>query len=47
VAPQHPTSHAPIALLATGDLVEAAPHADQLDGMEPVVASFERWAQWD
>jgi DNA-binding CsgD family transcriptional regulator len=45
--PPHPTSHAPIALLATGDLVEAAAHADRLDGMEPVVASFERWAQWD
>jgi DNA-binding CsgD family transcriptional regulator len=45
--PQHPTAHAPIALLATGTLVEAAARAGRLEGMEPHVAKFERWAQWD
>jgi DNA-binding CsgD family transcriptional regulator len=45
--PQHPTAHATIALLATGTMVEAAARADRLDGMEPHVARFERWAEWD
>jgi ATP/maltotriose-dependent transcriptional regulator MalT len=45
--PQHPTAHAAIALLATRDLVEAAARADRLEGMEPYVVRFERWAQWD
>ncbi len=45
--PGHPTAHAPIALLATGTLVEAAARADALAGLEPAVARFERWAQWD
>jgi DNA-binding CsgD family transcriptional regulator len=44
---QHPTAHAAIALLATGTLVEAAARADALEGMEPVVARFERWAERD
>jgi hypothetical protein len=44
---RHPTAHAPIALLATGTLVEAANRADALDGVEPLVARFERWARWD
>jgi DNA-binding CsgD family transcriptional regulator len=42
--PGHPTAHAPIALLATGELVEAAARADALEGMEPHVACLERWA---
>lgn len=45
--PQHPTAHAAIALLATGDLVEAAAHAGAREGMEPLVARVERLAQWD
>ncbi len=45
--PQHPTAHAPVALLATGTLVEAAAHANLLERMEPLVARFERWADWD
>jgi DNA-binding CsgD family transcriptional regulator len=45
--PQHPTAHATIALLATADLVEAAARTDALEGMEEVVARFERWAEWD
>jgi DNA-binding CsgD family transcriptional regulator len=45
--PQHPTAHATIALLATGTMVEAAARANRLDGMEPHVARFERWAEWD
>jgi DNA-binding CsgD family transcriptional regulator len=45
--PRHPTAHAGIALLATRDLVEAAARLDRLEGMEPQVARFERWAQWD
>jgi DNA-binding CsgD family transcriptional regulator len=45
--PQHPTAHAAIALLATRDLVEAAARADRLEGLEPYVASFDRWAKWD
>jgi DNA-binding CsgD family transcriptional regulator len=45
--PQHPTAHAAIALLATRDLVEAAARADRLEGLEPYVASFERWARWE
>jgi hypothetical protein len=43
--PGHPTAHAPIALLATGELVEAAVRAEVLDGIEPMVARFERWAE--
>jgi DNA-binding CsgD family transcriptional regulator len=46
-SPQHPTAHAPIALLATGTLVETAARAGALAGMEPLVARFERWAAWD
>jgi DNA-binding CsgD family transcriptional regulator len=46
-SPQHPTAHATIALLATGTLVEAAARASALDGLEPDVARFERWASWD
>jgi DNA-binding CsgD family transcriptional regulator len=45
--PRHPTAHATIALLATGTMVEAAARAGQLEGMEPFVARFERWARWD
>jgi len=45
--PEHPTAHAPVALLATGDLVEAAARAGAIGGMEPFVARFERWAEWD
>jgi hypothetical protein len=45
--PGHPTAHAPIALLATGELVEAAVRAEVLDGIEPMVARFERWAERD
>jgi DNA-binding CsgD family transcriptional regulator len=43
----HPTAHGPIALLATGTLVEAAARTDALAELEPLVARFERWAQWD
>ena len=43
----HPTAHPPIAQLATGTLVEAAARMDAVAGLEPVVARFERWAQWD
>jgi hypothetical protein len=43
--PGHPTAYAPMALLATRDLVEAAAQAGALAGMEPLVARFERWAQ--
>jgi DNA-binding CsgD family transcriptional regulator len=46
-SPQLPTAHATVALLATGLLVEAAARADALAGMEPFVAGFERWAEWD
>jgi DNA-binding CsgD family transcriptional regulator len=46
-SPQHPTAHAAIALLATGDLAEAAARADRLEGIEPYVARFERWARWE
>jgi DNA-binding CsgD family transcriptional regulator/tetratricopeptide (TPR) repeat protein len=46
-SPQHPTAHATIALLATGTLVEAAARANALEGLEPDVARFERWAVWD
>jgi len=45
--PGQPAAHAAMALLATRELVEAAARAGTLEGMEPVVASFERWAQWD
>jgi ATP/maltotriose-dependent transcriptional regulator MalT len=45
--PGHPTAHAAIALLATGTMVEAAARANALEGMEPLVARFERWAQAD
>ena len=45
--PGHPTAHAAIALLATGTLVEAAAHANQLGGLESDVARFERWARVD
>jgi DNA-binding CsgD family transcriptional regulator len=45
--PGHPAAHAILALLATGTLVEAAARAGQLEGMEPFVARFERWARWD
>ncbi len=45
--PGHPTAYAPVALLATRELVEAAAQAGALEGMEPFVARFERWAQWD
>jgi len=46
-APQHPGAHAPVTLLATPTLVEAAAHADGLAGMEPFVARLERWAASD
>jgi DNA-binding CsgD family transcriptional regulator len=46
-APQYPTVHAPIALLATPELVEAAARANALEGMEPYVVRLERWAQRD
>jgi DNA-binding CsgD family transcriptional regulator len=45
--PGHPAAHAILALLATGTLVESAAHAGRLEGIEPFVARFERWAQWD
>jgi DNA-binding CsgD family transcriptional regulator len=45
--PQHPTAHAPIALLATGTLVEAAAGTDELEQAEPLVSRFERWAERD
>jgi DNA-binding CsgD family transcriptional regulator len=45
--PGHPTAYAPVALLATGQLVDAAAQAGALEGMEPFVARFERWAQRD
>jgi hypothetical protein len=43
--PGQPTAYAPMALLATRDLVEAAAQAGALEGMEPLVARFERRAQ--
>jgi DNA-binding CsgD family transcriptional regulator len=45
--PGHPTAYAPVALLATRDLVEAAAQAGALAGVEPLVARFERWARAD
>jgi DNA-binding CsgD family transcriptional regulator len=45
--PSHPTAHAVIALLTTGDLVEAAVRADTPGAMEPFVTRFEHWAEWD
>lgn len=36
-----------MALLTTRDLVEAAAQTGALEGMEPLVARFERWAQAD
>jgi DNA-binding CsgD family transcriptional regulator len=45
--PGHPTAHAAMALLATRELVEAAARANRLEGMEPFVARYERWARWD
>lgn len=45
--PGRPTAHAPTALLATGELVDAAVRAGALDGIEPRVARFERWAERD
>jgi DNA-binding CsgD family transcriptional regulator len=44
--PGHPSAHAPTALLATGELVEAAARAHALEGMEAHVARLERWANW-
>jgi DNA-binding CsgD family transcriptional regulator/tetratricopeptide (TPR) repeat protein len=46
-APGHPSAHAPITLLATGTLVEAASRAGARTGMEPFVARLERWAARD
>jgi DNA-binding CsgD family transcriptional regulator len=46
-SPQHPTAHAAIAMLATRDLAEAAARADRLEGIEPYVVRFERWARWE
>jgi DNA-binding CsgD family transcriptional regulator len=45
--PGDPTAHGPIALLATGELVEAALRSNALEGIEPRVARFERWAERD
>jgi DNA-binding CsgD family transcriptional regulator len=45
--PEHPNAHAGIAMLATRELVEAAVHADRVDGLEPHVAKLERWARWE
>jgi tetratricopeptide (TPR) repeat protein len=45
--PGHPAAHAILALLATGTLVESAAHSGRLEGIEPFVARFERWAQCD
>jgi hypothetical protein len=45
--PRRPTAQTTIAQLATGTLVESAAHAGRLEGIEPFVARFERWAQWD
>jgi DNA-binding CsgD family transcriptional regulator len=45
--PGQPTAYAPMALLATRDLVEAAAQTGALEGMEPVLARFERWAEGD
>jgi ATP/maltotriose-dependent transcriptional regulator MalT len=45
--PGHRDNHDPVALLATGELVDAAVHADAVEGIEPMVVRFERWAEWD
>jgi DNA-binding CsgD family transcriptional regulator len=45
--PGQPNAYAPVALLATRDLVEAAAQAGALEDLEPLVARFERWAQRD
>jgi DNA-binding CsgD family transcriptional regulator len=45
--PGNPTQHAPTALLATSELVDAAVRSDALEGVEPHVARFERWAESD
>ena len=44
--PPHPSAHAAVALLAVGDLVEAAVHTGTREGMEPLVARMERLARW-
>jgi DNA-binding CsgD family transcriptional regulator len=44
--PPHPTAHAAVALLAVGDLVEAAVHTGTRQGLEPLVARMERLARW-
>jgi DNA-binding CsgD family transcriptional regulator len=45
--PGQPTAHAPVALLATGDLVEAAARTDAPGGVDHLLARFERWAERD
>jgi len=45
--PGQPGAHPPTALLATGDLVEAATRAGDLAAAEPMVARLERWVAAD
>jgi DNA-binding CsgD family transcriptional regulator len=45
--PGQPGAHPPTALLATGDLVEAATRAGDLEAAEPMVARLERWVAAD
>jgi DNA-binding CsgD family transcriptional regulator len=44
--PPHPSAHGAVALLAVGDLVEAAAHTGTHQGLEPLVARMERLARW-
>jgi DNA-binding CsgD family transcriptional regulator len=45
--PGQPTGHAPVALLATGDLVEAAVRAGAPGGVGHLLTRFERWTERD
>jgi DNA-binding CsgD family transcriptional regulator len=45
--PGQPGAHAPTALLATGDLVEAATRVGDIEAAEPMVARLEQWAEAD
>ena len=46
-SPGYPTAGDPVALLATGDLVEAAVRAEAPGGVEHLLVRFERWAERD
>jgi DNA-binding CsgD family transcriptional regulator len=46
-SPGHPTAHGLVALLATGDLVEAAVRTGAIDGIGRPLVRFERWAERD